>query len=99
MRVNRIHKHGEIGYWVNKKFWGMGYCSEALELMLRFCFLRLKLRRVEAGLFPGNPASARVLKKAGFKREGHFRKHIKKGGRWMDLYWNALLVEDWRARK
>ena len=32
------HRRGEVGYWVNKNYWGQGYATEALELILKFCF-------------------------------------------------------------
>lgn len=49
------------------------------------------LQRVEAFVLEGNPASARVLEKNGFRHEGTCRAGIRKGGRFHDLHWYARL--------
>lgn len=71
----------EIGYWLAAPFRGHGIMSEVVERYTRWLFeTRPALVRIEAGVFIYNPASARVLEKAGFVREGIARKlHFKKG--------------------
>ncbi len=57
----------EIGYWLGRPFWGQGYASEAL------CAFLNKARTLgvlESGHFTDNPASGRVLEKAGFVYTG-----------------------------
>jgi ribosomal-protein-alanine N-acetyltransferase len=93
------HRRGEVGYWVNKKYWGQGYATEALELILKFCFNELKLHRVVAGAFSPNKVSQQMLEKAGFKREGYLRQHAKVRGRWMDLIFYGMLATEYRARR
>ena len=91
------HRHAEVGYWVNKNYWGQGYATEALELMLKFCFNELKFHRVVAGAFTANRVSQHMLKKAGFKREGYLRQHAKVRRRWMDLIFYGMLATEYRA--
>jgi len=67
------NKNAELGYWLGKKYWGKGYTTEAVKLMLKFAFEKLKLHRVYANLFEENIASRRVLEKTGFKLEGIMR--------------------------
>ncbi len=47
-------------------------------------------------LIPQNPASAKVLKKAGMRREGYLRKHLRVHGEWHDSFLYAILREEWR---
>ncbi len=56
----------EIGYWLGKPYWNRGYATEALKRLLAFAFRELRLACVTAGWFYDNPASGRVLEKAGF---------------------------------
>ena len=58
--------HGELGYWVGRKFWGNGYASEAVRAVVDYAFNELNLAELEAGAVPVNKASHRVLAKAGF---------------------------------
>ncbi len=60
----------EIGYWIGRPFWGSGYASEALEAALRYADREWRKKLVEAGHFADNPASGRVLVKAGFLYTG-----------------------------
>ncbi len=57
----------EIGYWIGKPYWGRGYATEALRA---FVFEATELGALEAGHFADNPASGRVLEKAGFVYTG-----------------------------
>jgi ribosomal-protein-alanine N-acetyltransferase len=85
-----------IGYYVGVRFAGQGYMTEALALALRHAFVTLGLHRVEAAIQPDNRASIRLVRRAGFHREGLSRGYIKMGGRWRDHERWALLREDWR---
>lgn len=64
--VDRARDDGEIGYWIGRPYWGRGYASEAVRLMVAFAFEGLGLRRLYAHVLAHNPASGRVLEKAGF---------------------------------
>ena len=52
--------------------------------MLDYGFRQLKLRRIYAGVFDSNIASAKVLEKCGFKKEGTLCKAIQKDGKIFD---------------
>ena len=56
--------------------------TEAVKLVLKFAFEKLKLHRIYANLFEENVASRRVLEKAGFKLEGIMRECRYKYNRW-----------------
>jgi RimJ/RimL family protein N-acetyltransferase len=58
--------HAELGYWVGKPFWGMGYATEAVRALIDDAFEADGFAYLTAGHFADNPASARVLRKLGF---------------------------------
>lgn len=66
----------EIGYWIGKKFWGMGLIPEAVKELLRRGFEELKLEKIWCGYFDGNIKSKRVQEKCGFIYH-HTNKDIK----------------------
>ena len=61
----------EMGYWIGKPFWGRGYATEAARGIIDYGFGMLGLTRIHAHHMVRNPASGRVLEKAGmtFERE------------------------------
>ena len=94
--INLHDKNAEVGYWLGERYWGRGYVTEALGLMVRFVFKELRLRRVYAIVHASNQGSIKVLERSGFKREGSFRKACLMGGRWTDVYAYGLLKEEFR---
>jgi len=87
-----------VGYWINERYWKNGYGSEALKLILDFAFEKLKLQRLEAGVFVGNSTSGKLLEKFGAKKEGLKRKSqkCKADGKIKDEYIYGLLKEDYK---
>ena len=86
-----------LGYYTGEGYAGRGYMTEALRLLLRHAFVRMKLHRVEANIQPGNLASLALVKRAGFVREGYSRRYLKICGRWRDHERWAVIAEDWKA--
>lgn len=87
---------GEVGYWIGSEHRGRGYASEAVDLLVRTAFRRLGLHRIEARVFPGNRASQRVARRAGFRYECRLRDEVKKGGRWRATLLFSRLPSDRR---
>jgi len=92
-----LHEHAELGYLLHMSHWGHGYISEAIPAVLRYGFDVLKLQRIHAGWYTDNPASGRVLEKAGFIREGLRPRMYKRFGVWKDVVLVRLLETEWRA--
>ena len=77
-----VHRHtATMGYWLGEEFWGRGVMTEAVT---DFCFENFPLRRISAEVFANNPASARVLEKAGFTFEGCLKNDVLKDGKLLD---------------
>jgi [ribosomal protein S5]-alanine N-acetyltransferase len=77
---------GEIGYWLGKPYWGRGIATAALKGMTPYAAKTFELTRVFALIFTRNAASARILEKAGYVREGHTRRSVIKDGVVEDEY-------------
>lgn len=73
-------KTAEIGYWVARSYWGKGIASEALKKFTDFLFENTDFVRLNASLFEGNLASAKVLQRCGYKLEAVLEKAIYKNG-------------------
>lgn len=83
--ISSIKKHkAEIGYWLGKKYWSRGIMTHAVGLVTSFGFKKLKLRRIYAHIFLKNKASARVLEKNNYKKEGLMRNYYLKDGKLLD---------------
>jgi len=80
-----VHRHtATVGYWLGEDFWGRGIMTEAVTAVTNFCFENFPLRRISAEVFANNPASARVLEKAGFIFEARLKNHVFKDGKLLD---------------
>lgn len=76
----------EIGYWLSRKHRGRGIMTKAVKVATAYWFKHLKLKRIQGIVYVFNNASAKVLKKSGFKLEGILRKYVKRGGKYADAY-------------
>lgn len=84
-------KSAEIGYWIAQPFWGQGFASQALAEFSKAIFQNTEVVRLYAPVFEGNAASARVLKKCGFKLEAILEKAIYKNGSFYNEHHYALI--------
>jgi len=82
---------GELGYWLGPSAWGKGYATEAARALTEHAFATTPLQRIEARVFAWNPASRRVLEKAGFALEGVKRRAAYKDGQHVDEWLYARL--------
>ena len=80
-----VSRHvAELGYWIGESFWGRGIVTEAVVAFTEWGFANLELMRIHAAVYARNPASARVLEKAGFLFEGRERARYFKDGETID---------------
>jgi RimJ/RimL family protein N-acetyltransferase len=80
-----VYRHtATIGYWLGEEFWGRGIMTEAVTALVNHCFDNLPLRRISAEVYANNPASARVLEKAGFIFEARLKNNVSKAGKVLD---------------
>ena len=87
----------EIGYWLGEAFWGRGIVTEALTLVTEHTFTELNFLRLFALPFADNPASMRVLEKAGYVKEAVLRASSVKYGVPKDQLLYARINPAWRG--
>jgi RimJ/RimL family protein N-acetyltransferase len=93
LEVGTTHR-ANIGYWLARPYWGRGLMTAAARRFVQYAFERLEVTRLTAEVFSWNEASARVLEKVGFRREGRLRRHREKDGRLVDVFYYGLLRDD-----
>lgn len=84
----------ELGYWLGEQFWGRGIVTIAVDAVTNYAVKELGLSRIESYVFAWNPASARVLEKVGFAREGILRNSVIKDGVLLDRWLYAYLAAE-----
>ena len=97
LEINKEDHNAELGYWLGREFWNQGYCTEAAVSVIEFGFESLGLQRIVSEHLARNPASGKVLEKAGMTREGLRRKHVRKWGVFEDVVVYGILSDDRRA--
>lgn len=70
LRLNEAHRQAEIGYVLNKRYWGQGIMPEAAQAILAVGFDQLQLVRIFSEHDTRNPKSGRVMTKIGMQQEG-----------------------------
>jgi ribosomal-protein-alanine N-acetyltransferase len=87
----------EIGYWLGVPYWRRGYMTEALRGVLRHAFEERGLLYVTANHMAGNPASGRVMLKAGMKFENVVAGGLSREGVPHDKVNYGLFADEWKA--
>lgn len=83
--VDAACSKAEIGYGTLSEYWGRGYAGEAVAEMARFGRSEMKLHRIYGQVDPANTASAKILLKLGFKKEGCLHHEEFARGQYFDL--------------
>jgi RimJ/RimL family protein N-acetyltransferase len=100
LRVNDpALREGNLGFELDRHYWGRGYATEAAHELLRFGFEELGLHRLWACCVAENTGSARVLEKVGLRPEGCFREKDYFRGRWWDQRLFAILDHEWHSSR
>jgi len=95
-RVDAVHGRAELGYALDRAWWGHGIASRAVGAVIGFAFSTLRLTRLEADADPRNERSIRLLSRQGFVREGYLRERYCVAGEWQDSVLMGLLQREWR---
>jgi RimJ/RimL family protein N-acetyltransferase len=90
----------ELGWCLHPEYCGRGLATEAVEGLLRLCFVDLGLHRVKAACFADNIASWRLMERVGMRRETHgVADSLHRSSGWLDGLEYAMLADEWRARQ
>jgi RimJ/RimL family protein N-acetyltransferase len=77
------------------EFWSKGYGTDIMNVLLRFAFTEINLKRVTLTVFEYNPRAIRSYEKAGFRHEGRKRLSLSREGRRWDELYMGILREEW----
>ncbi len=98
--IDWVAGNGWIGIGIGEReYWGKGYGSDAMDLILRFAFASLNLKRVSLDVFEYNRRAFLSYCKCGFKEEGRLRQWMQRGGDRYDLIFMGILREEWEEKE
>lgn len=94
--IEKPYFRAEIGFLLNRSYWGRGIMKEAAERVISFGFEQMSLNRIQALVSVDNRRSVSLVERLGFSKEGVLREHsfnyVEK--RFEDMYAFALLAQD-----
>jgi len=85
----------EIGYCIGRRWWGQGITAEAVEAVIDYMFTNTDIERIEAYHATENPASGKVMAKAGMTLEGFARHKYRNRDVFQDSDLYGIIREDW----
>jgi ribosomal-protein-alanine N-acetyltransferase len=85
------HQRGSLGYWLGVPYWNQGYTTEAANRVVTYGFAERELYRIQAGCFPRNRASSRVMEKVEMRYEGVLRGYLRKDATMEDVAMYAVV--------
>ena len=96
-RWNPDYRSASMGYCFDDAAWGHGYATESARALLQWAFDELAINRVQAETDTRNAASAHVLEKLGFVREGTLREDCIVNGEVSDSWVYGLISREWQS--
>lgn len=93
-RIIAEHYRAEIGYMLNTNEHQKGIMFEAIQKVIEYGFVNMKLHSIEANINPENIASRKLLEKAGFVKEAYFRENYFFNGRFIDSEIYSILNKE-----
>lgn len=82
----------ELGYWLGRSHWQRGFMTRVIARFAPEAMRTFRLHRLLATVYADNPASMRVLEKAGFAREDARKSTIIENGELLELAIYALIA-------
>ena len=93
LRIDQSRTYiGEIGYFIDEKYWGRGIVTQAVKELEKFILSNLNLHRIEIRMAKGNKASQKIAIKCGYKKEGIMREMLLVQEKWYDCYVYAKII-------
>jgi len=94
--LNLIHAEAWVGIGIGEReYWGRGYGTDAMRLVVQYAFMELSMQRVSLGLHEYNARALKSYEKVGFRFEGQTRQDILREGRRTDTLWMGILRDEW----
>jgi len=85
----------ELGWALDPVHTGVGYATEAVRELLRYCFEELGVHRVVANCFLADEASWKLMERVGMRRETHaVLESLHRSGQWLDTIGYGILADE-----
>lgn len=84
-----------VGYFIHPEYHGQGIGTKSLKMVVTYTFETLNRHKIRGGFLEGNPASRRVMEKAGFQEEGIERDYKYVDGEWKNVTWMSILEDEY----
>lgn len=73
------------GFFIDEKYWEHGYGGEAVNLIEKFIFYELNIRKIKLEVISNNIRALKLYEKLGYQKEGILKKEIFRNGKYLDL--------------
>ncbi len=97
-RIEKEHYRAEIGYMLNDDYWNKGITNEAIQAVIHYGFMQMKLHSIEAHIDPDNFISSKVLLKQGFIKEAYLKENFFFNGEFLDTEIYSLLKSNYQLK-
>ncbi|MBC5793174.1 MAG: GNAT family N-acetyltransferase [Nanohaloarchaea archaeon] len=94
--INRDYRRCHLGLSIHPDYHGQGIGTTSVQMITDYAFKDLNMHKVRGGYLEHNPASKRIMEKAGFQEEGIEREFKLVDGGWKDVIWMSILEQEWR---
>ena len=99
LEIDNLNQTAETGIFVgNKNFWGKGYGTEAIGLLMGYGFTALNLHNILLKVFSFNERAIKCYEKVGFKIIGRRREALKRGNETFDVIYMDILPNEFYER-
>jgi ribosomal-protein-alanine N-acetyltransferase len=95
---DKTSRRAEIGYDLEPAYWRQGLMTEALCVVLKYGFEKMRLNRIQALIDSKNARSMKLVRRLGFRKEGVLRQRSYFKGRFLDDVMFSLLKTEWKKR-
>lgn len=99
-RINWLSRNAQLGIVIgDKAYWGRGFGTDAVKVLLRLAFEKMGLHRVELVVFTFNERAISCYEHCGFRREGVLRDYVFKLGIFQDALMMSILDSEYSSIK
>ncbi len=95
VKIDKVNRSSEIGYWLNENMQGKGIMIQSCERLIKYGFEKMNLHRIEINVAPENTKSLSIPKKLGFHHEGTIRESLFFNRKFYDGEKFSLLKREW----
>jgi RimJ/RimL family protein N-acetyltransferase len=95
MELDNLNQTCEVGIFIgNKNYWGKGYGTEALFLLLNYLFTALNMHNIKLRVYSFNKRAIKSYEKIGFKTIGKIREALLRGKTRHDIILMDILHDE-----